>query len=148
MSDLDIWIDDLQRVYDESTPGQWKRRQRAIVVGKYQVGCASPEDCDLAAKSHNAMPRLLGIVRAARAYLEVWADEDSDPDAAHDNLQKALISDPSVPFSLSCAGCDAGDEIDSAEEALEKGWTKINHCDAPFWNYLGDCPSCVAKGLV
>lgn len=52
-----------------------------------------------------------------------------------------------APFSLSCFGCDAGDEIQSKAEATAKGWTKIEFSPADATcNYMGLCPECKWDG--
>lgn len=48
-----------------------------------------------------------------------------------------------VPFSLTCAECDAGTEIASFEEAAAAGWTEIDYApDLPMANFVGLCPQC------
>ena len=53
------------------------------------------------------------------------------------------VTDTSIPFSIECFSCDAGTEIDSAEQAIAKGWTNIQPDNGAAWNYLGDCPDCL-----
>lgn len=46
-------------------------------------------------------------------------------------------------FSLTCAECDAGQEIPSQAEAEAAGWTEICYApDLPMANFLGLCPEC------
>lgn len=49
---------------------------------------------------------------------------------------------PSIPFSLECEACDAGDNIDSFGDAVAAGWKDIRYDDGPCWNFLGMCPAC------
>jgi hypothetical protein len=45
--------------------------------------------------------------------------------------------------SLACVFCDAGDEIQSIEEAIQSGWTKIQPVnDMAGTTHLGLCPEC------
>ena len=46
------------------------------------------------------------------------------------------------PFSLSCAECDAGMDVETPEQAVFEGWSSIYEVDVPSWNYLGVCPDC------
>ncbi len=52
-----------------------------------------------------------------------------------------------TPFVLSCFECDAGDGIDSKEEAILQGWTDIDDDDSEddtlWWTHLGRCPECM-----
>ena len=48
-----------------------------------------------------------------------------------------------TPFSLSCAGCDAGMDIDTVKDAIGFGWMNLEytpHCESA--NFVGDCPEC------
>lgn len=48
-----------------------------------------------------------------------------------------------VPFSLVCAECDAGMEIETYEQAVAQGWTDITfEPDYPAANFIGLCPDC------
>ena len=48
-----------------------------------------------------------------------------------------------VPFSLTCAHCDAGMEIGTYEEAVAQGWSEITYApDLPMANFVGLCPVC------
>lgn len=48
-----------------------------------------------------------------------------------------------VPFTLVCINCDAGDHLNSEQEALAEGWTDIEFApDLPMANWLGLCPDC------
>lgn len=48
-----------------------------------------------------------------------------------------------VPFTLSCAVCDVGDEIGSYEEARAQGWSRITYTpDLASANFVGLCPVC------
>lgn len=49
---------------------------------------------------------------------------------------------PLRPFSLTCLGCEAGDDMHSEEQALAAGWIHIERDDGFSWNYLGCCPEC------
>jgi len=47
------------------------------------------------------------------------------------------------PFSLVCACCDAGMEIESPQQARLAGWTRLQSApDLPMANWLGVCPDC------
>lgn len=47
-------------------------------------------------------------------------------------------------FSLTCAGCDAGEEIHTPEQAVKAGWGNILHDpDGMSWNYTGKCAECL-----
>lgn len=49
-----------------------------------------------------------------------------------------------VPFTLTCAECDAGTGIESYEEAVAEGWAEITYApDLPMANYVGLCPECL-----
>ena len=49
-------------------------------------------------------------------------------------------------FSLSCVECDAGQGVDSYDAALAAGWQGIFYTPCGFgWNFLGDCPECLAN---
>jgi hypothetical protein len=49
-----------------------------------------------------------------------------------------------VPFTLSCALCDVGQEIESYEEAVAQGWTSITYApDLASVNFVGLCPDCL-----
>ncbi len=52
------------------------------------------------------------------------------PDAVYDD------------FSLNCWHCDDGMNVESYEQAIDEGWTEIEHNDGLGWNYLGLCPDC------
>ena len=52
------------------------------------------------------------------------------------------VADRTLPFSLECVECDAGMDIQSAEQALLSGWNDVRADDGPAWNYLGHCPEC------
>lgn len=48
-----------------------------------------------------------------------------------------------IPFTLVCAECDAGTEIQSKVEALACGWISITYApDLPMANFVGLCPEC------
>ncbi len=48
-----------------------------------------------------------------------------------------------VPFSLTCARCDAGTEIGTHEEAVAQAWSEITYApDLPMANFVGLCPEC------
>ncbi|MCK6483769.1 MAG: hypothetical protein L6R00_06510 [Phycisphaerae bacterium] len=49
-------------------------------------------------------------------------------------------------FSLTCARCDAGIDIDSFDEAVQAGWREIIRDSRGIaWNYIGLCPECRSK---
>jgi len=51
-----------------------------------------------------------------------------------------------LPFTLTCAVCDAGTEIRSQAEALAAGWSDITFApDLPMANYVALCPVCRAE---
>ena len=49
------------------------------------------------------------------------------------------------PFVLLCNKCDAGDGIDSQEQAILKGWIELVEDDGLSWTWLGRCPKCMTK---
>lgn len=50
--------------------------------------------------------------------------------------------DRGVPFSLCCAECDAGMDIETPEQAAACGWRDIQVQDGPSFNFTGICPDC------
>lgn len=47
------------------------------------------------------------------------------------------------PFTLVCQYCDAGEDIQTEEQAIEAGWSEIEPALAlPQANYCGLCPDC------
>jgi hypothetical protein len=50
-----------------------------------------------------------------------------------------------IPFVLSCYGCDAGDAITSLEQGILSGWTGMIEEEGLSWNQLGWCPDCRAQ---
>jgi hypothetical protein len=69
------------------------------------------------------------------------------PDAMHSYIASVLRRTagfgPEPPFSLVCQDCDAGDAIETEEQAIEEGWTEIEPAyDLPQANYCGICPDC------
>lgn len=53
-----------------------------------------------------------------------------------------MTAKEALPFSLSCYDCDLGDGIDTREQAILLGWTRIIEEDGEWFNYLGMCPEC------
>ncbi len=52
-----------------------------------------------------------------------------------------------APFSLTCRYCDHGDAVGTRMQADAEGWKDIDFDPSgPFWNYLGDCPTCIKEG--
>ena len=51
------------------------------------------------------------------------------------------------PFqNLACNYCDAGQEIESLEQAIDEGWIKIEPTiDVPNATHVGLCPECRCK---
>lgn len=51
------------------------------------------------------------------------------------------------PFSrLACRYCDAGQDIESLEQAIDEGWIKIDpEVDLPHITHVGLCPDCRRK---
>jgi hypothetical protein len=48
-------------------------------------------------------------------------------------------------FSLTCAHCDAGEGLQSQEDAINAGWIRITEApELPMANFVGICPSCKA----
>ena len=46
-------------------------------------------------------------------------------------------------FSLTCLQCDAGNEIQSEQEAERLGWQELkSDPDGLAWTYVGVCPDC------
>lgn len=50
----------------------------------------------------------------------------------------------SVPFSLACLYCDRDDHPGTYDGAIAAGWTDIRYDDGEGWNFLGNCPECLA----
>lgn len=50
-----------------------------------------------------------------------------------------------IPFVLSCHECDAGDGIDSQEQAVLHGWIDLVEDDGLSWTWLGWCPECMTQ---
>lgn len=51
--------------------------------------------------------------------------------------------DDATEFSLCCAHCDAGMEIDTLDQAIRNGWTDIAVAlDLLQANFVGICPDC------
>lgn len=48
------------------------------------------------------------------------------------------------PFvSITCAYCDAGQDIESLEQAIDEGWTRIDpEVDIPTATHIGVCHQC------
>jgi hypothetical protein len=58
-------------------------------------------------------------------------------------LRRTAGFGPEPPFSLVCERCDAGDDIETEEQAFEQGWTAIGPAfDLPQANYCGICRAC------
>lgn len=50
-----------------------------------------------------------------------------------------------LAFSLTCSHCDAGEGLQSQEEAMAAGWIQITEAaDLPMANFVGVCPDCKA----
>lgn len=48
-----------------------------------------------------------------------------------------------VPFSLTCAYCDAGMDVETFESAMAQGWCNIDYVpELSMANFLGVCPEC------
>jgi hypothetical protein len=64
-------------------------------------------------------------------------------------LLRPACNPSSLRFSFSglvCIHCDAGADIDSLEEAIDQGWTKIDpEVDVPNAPHCGLCPACRIK---
>jgi hypothetical protein len=58
-------------------------------------------------------------------------------------LRRTAGHGPEPIFSLVCLNCDAGEGIESEEQAIEEGWSEIETAFAlPQANYCGLCPDC------
>lgn len=58
-------------------------------------------------------------------------------------LRRTAGHGPTVPFSLVCRHCDAGEGIETEEQAISDGWTEIRPALAlPQANFGGLCPDC------
>jgi hypothetical protein len=61
-----------------------------------------------------------------------------------EDVQKAF--DAGLPFSLACAGCEAGEVVGhpvTPADAIAAGWHAIDvDREGLSWNYLGWCPEC------
>ncbi|AMV22607.1 hypothetical protein [Planctomyces sp. SH-PL14] len=50
---------------------------------------------------------------------------------------------PQPVFTLICCDCDAGEEIDTEEQAMLEGWSEIGPAfELPQANFVGRCPFC------
>jgi len=59
------------------------------------------------------------------------------------NVLRRTAGQPEPLFSLVCESCDAGDHIETEEQAIAEGWTCIRPApDLVQANYLGLCPDC------
>ena len=48
-----------------------------------------------------------------------------------------------LPFSLTCGLCDAGQGIETQDEAEREGWRSITPDPTGYWwNQVGVCPDC------
>lgn len=99
-----------------------------------------------------------GKYATAREYaliLRTWLDRDGfyprniDPNDVDEHIRQ-ILKPACLPETLSaifgslaCAFCDAGDEIQSVEEAIEAGWTKIQPVNnMAGTTHLAICPEC------
>jgi hypothetical protein len=58
-------------------------------------------------------------------------------------LRRTAGHGPEPVFSLVCQYCDAGDGIETEEQAITEGWSEIEPAFAlPQANYCGTCPDC------
>lgn len=58
-------------------------------------------------------------------------------------LRRTAGNGPEPVFSLVCRYCDAGEGIETEEEAIGEGWTEIELALAlPQANFCGLCPDC------
>ena len=88
----------------------------------------------------------------ALALKDWFAHGGFDPDQCMSDAMDAYIASvlrrtagkaPDVPFSLVCERCDAGEHIETEEQAIEEGWVDIwPALDLPQANYCGTCPEC------
>ena len=101
-----------------------------------------------------------GDYATAREYaliLQAWLDRGGfyprgiDRTKIDEQLRK-LLRPACVPQTLctvfgqlACIICDAGDEIDTVDDAILKGWTKIQPVDDFSGRHLGLCPECRRK---
>lgn len=52
------------------------------------------------------------------------------------------------PFSLCCIDCDAGTDVESAEGAIQLGWTDMLFApEMANCNYIGMCPDCLRERI-
>jgi hypothetical protein len=69
------------------------------------------------------------------------------PEAMHAYIASVLRRTsghgPEPVFTLVCLHCDAGEHIETEEQAIGEGWTEIEPAFAlPQANYCGLCPDC------
>jgi hypothetical protein len=58
-------------------------------------------------------------------------------------LRRTAGHGPEPVFTLICCDCDAGDGIETEEQAITEGWSEIEPAFAlPQANYCGRCPDC------
>lgn len=58
-------------------------------------------------------------------------------------LRRTTAYGPEPVFSLVCQHCDAGEGVDSEEQAIAEGWSEIEPAFAlPQANFCGLCPDC------
>ena len=58
-------------------------------------------------------------------------------------LRRTAGHGPEPVFSLVCCNCDAGQGIETEEQAIAEGWSEIEPAFAlPQANYCGVCPDC------
>jgi hypothetical protein len=58
-------------------------------------------------------------------------------------LRRTSGHGPEPVFTLVCRHCDAGEHIETEEQAIGEGWSEIEPAYAlPQANYCGLCPDC------
>ncbi len=63
--------------------------------------------------------------------------------AIHSVLRRTDRQLAEPAFSLTCRECDAGEDVETEEQAIALGWTEIEPAfDLPQANYCGLCPDC------
>lgn len=58
-------------------------------------------------------------------------------------LRRTAGDHPAAAFSLTCRDCDAGENIETEQQAIAAGWIAIEPAfDLPMADYCGLCPDC------
>jgi hypothetical protein len=64
-------------------------------------------------------------------------------DRNRDEIRDLLESRDREGEVVCCVNCDA--DAYSLSEAIQNGWTRLQHDPADGWDYLGICPTCLQE---